>query len=173
MKRTLFEGRFLRLLDHDSWEFVERKNCTGIVIVIAVTEKKKVILIEQLRVPAGKKVIEFPAGLVNDRPNAKRETLKSAAFREFLEETGYRAKKMTELMSGPMNSGISSARVTFFRAEGLKKMHEGGGDPTESIMIHEVPLKKVDSWLKEIQKKGKAVDPKVYAGLYFLMRFFV
>ena len=44
MKRTLFEGKFLRLLDHNSWEFVERKNCTGIVIVLAMTEQKNLLL---------------------------------------------------------------------------------------------------------------------------------
>ncbi len=168
MKRTLFEGKYLRLLDHNSWEYVERKNCTGIVIILAVTEKKKVILIEQVRVPVGKKVIEFPAGLVNDRVAAKKETLKSAAIREFLEETGYQAKKMIQVMSGPINSGISSSAVTFFQAQGLKKIHAGGGDPTESITVYEVPLKGVDDWLTKMQKKGRAVDPKVFAGLYFL-----
>ncbi len=189
MKRTLFEGKYLRLLDHNSWEYVERKNCTGIVIILAVTEKDKVILIEQIRVPVGKRVIEFPAGLVNDRyverkrgqvqkqenvpvpfSKEKRETLKEAAFREFLEETGYQAKKMILLTNGPINSGISSSAVTFFQAQGLKKIHGGGGDHTEAITVYEVPLKEVDTWLQKMQKKGRAVDPKVYAGLYFLKK---
>ena len=48
------------------------------------------------------------------------------------------------------------------------KKGPGGGDETESIIVHEVSLQEVDLWLYEMEKKGYLVDPKVYAGLYFL-----
>ena len=50
----------------------------------------------------------------------------------------------------------------------MVKKGAGGGDKTESIKVHEVPLKEADLWLYEMEKKGLLVDPKVYVGLYFL-----
>jgi hypothetical protein len=35
-------------------------------------------------------------------------------------------------------------------------------------VVHEVPLEQVEFWLIEKQKEGFLVDPKIYAGLYFL-----
>ena len=61
-KKIIHEGRYLRLIHHDGWEYFERCNCTGIVIIVAKTSASKVILVEQFRLPVGRKVIEFPAG---------------------------------------------------------------------------------------------------------------
>jgi ADP-ribose pyrophosphatase len=63
---------------------------------------------------------------------------------------------------------LSSEIITFYQALGVVKKGPGGGDETESITVHEVPLKEADSWLLEMGKKGALVDPKVYVGLYFL-----
>lgn len=169
MKKTLFEGKYLKLFTHQDWEFVQRKNCTGIAIVVALTDENKVIFIEQYRVPIGKKVIELPGGLVNDdNPNCD-ESTETAARRELLEETGYEAAEITPLVKGPVNTGLSSDDVTFFRAKGLVKKGDGGGvDDYEDITVHEVPLKDARAWLMQMNEKGVAVDPKVYVGLYFL-----
>jgi ADP-ribose pyrophosphatase len=40
----------------------------------------------------------------------------------------------------------------------------------EDITVHEVPLAQVHSWLEAKAKSGVLVDPKVYAGLYFIGR---
>ena len=50
----------------------------------------------------------------------------------------------------------------------IEKKGPGGGDSTESIKVHEIPLGEVDDWLEKIKEKGILVDPKVFAGLYFL-----
>ena len=155
-------------MDDNSWEYVCRKNCSGIVAIVGMTEDKKVVLVEQPRPAVGKRVIEFPAGLVNDRPGKPKESFARAAKREFLEETGYAAGKMKFLMKGPVSPGLSGEAVDFYLASGLRKKHRGGGDETENITVHEVPLSGIETWLKKMQKKGKAVDPKIYAGLYFL-----
>ena len=167
-KKILFEGRFIRLIAEDGWEYVQRANCTGIVIMLAKTPKGRVIFVEQFRKPVAKRVIEFPAGLVNDTQGASEETLEEAARRELLEETGYQARRMKHLLSGPVSSGLSTDCLSFFLASGLKKVSEGGGDGTENITVHEVPLARVEMWLAAMRKKGKLVDPKVYAGIYLL-----
>ena len=168
---VLQEGRFLRLVCKNGWEYVERSNCSGIVIIIAMTNDKKVILTEQYRVPVGKRVVEFPAGLVNDHNKKEKESLTTAAKRELLEETGYRAKRWVRLTHGPSASGSSADNITLFLAQGLRKVAAGGGDETEAITLHEISLSKVPVWLREKQKKSVLVDPKVYAGLYFLQKY--
>lgn len=164
----LFKGKYLSLVQDAHWEYATRENCTGVAVIVPITEDKKVILVEQYRIPVKKNVIEFAAGLIGDTKEFSKETLEEGAKRELLEETGFEAKEMIHLTSGPPSSGLSSEIATFFKATGLKKVSKGGGDKTESIIVHEINLNEVDRWLKEEEKKGKLVDPKVYAGLYFL-----
>ena len=142
-KKVVHEGRYLRLIHQDGWEYFERCNCTGIVIIVAKTNARKVILVEQFRPPVGRKVIEFPAGLINDRQFKKKETLARAALRELFEETGYRAKGVRRLLIGPVSAGACSDLVTMVEAYGLRKAGAGGGDHTENITVHEVPLDRV------------------------------
>lgn len=167
----VYEGKYLRLLHKEGWEFVERNNCEGAVIIIGVTEEGKVLLVEQYRKPLGKKVIEFPAGLVNDLPGQRGEDWIEAAHREFLEETGYRAEKLQLLTKGPSSPGMSNEIIAQYLASGLKKVGKGGGDETESIRVYEIPLKEVSGWLRKKEAEGKLVDPKVFAGLYFIEQF--
>ncbi len=169
MKHTVvYKGKFLKVFTHKGWEFVKRNNCTGIVVIAPMTRDRKLIFVEQHRVPVGKNVIEFPAGLVGDLRHARKESMASAAERELLEETGYRAGKIQFMMEGPVSSGMSAQQMAFFCAVDLVKESEGGGDESENITVHAVPFSKADAWLKKMQRKGKLVDPKVYAGLYFL-----
>ncbi len=169
MKRVIhYEGKFKRFVSLDEWEFVERVNCWGVVAILALTDDRKVVLVEQHRVPVRKNVIEFPAGLVDGANGSAGETLQEAAKRELLEETGYVAKKMIFCTKGPISSASSSDVMTIFRAEGLRKVSKGGGDAVESITVHEVPIEKIDRWLEQKQKEGKLIDSRVYAGLYLL-----
>ena len=165
---TLFNGKFLKVVTRKGWEFVRRKDCSGIVVIAAMTAAKKVLFVEQHRIPLGKNVIELPAGLVGDLCHSRKESMATAAKRELLEETGYRARRMRFIMEGPVSSGMSSQQIAFYRAEGLTKEHEGGGDESEDIQVHEVPFQKAHAWLVTMQRQGLLVDPKVYAGLFFL-----
>src|SRR3989338_9769557 len=136
-----------------------------------MTADKRVVFVEQFRPPVKKRVVEFPAGLINDLKHISRETLLNGARRELLEETGYRAKRIKKLMTGPVSGGSSSDLVTVVLAADLKKVSEGGGDELEDIIVHEVVLSKVDAWLSQMKRKGKLVEPKIYAGLYFLNKY--
>jgi ADP-ribose pyrophosphatase len=168
----LFKGKYLDLLREDNWEYVKRTNCSGIVIIVAVTREGKILFVEQFRRPVKSHVIEFPAGLVNDIKSQNPETLEDAAKRELLEETGYAADHLSFLVEGPVSSGLSSEIITFYQAVNVVKKGQGGGDATESIVVHEVVLSEADVWLHRMEKQGYLVDPKVYAGLYFLKIYF-
>jgi ADP-ribose pyrophosphatase len=164
----LHSGKYLELICADEWEYVKRKHCKGVVVIVPVTKDGMVILVEQFRRPVEAQVIEWPAGLVDDKEAHSGETMEAAARRELFEETGYEADHLTLLAGGPVSSGLSAEIITFFKAVDVVKKGAGGGDATESIKVHEVPLKEVDLWLYEMGKKGFLVDPKIYVGLYFL-----
>ena len=40
----------------------------------------------------------------------------------------------------------------------------------EHITVHEVPEDEIDEWLEAQRAVGKAVDPRIYAGLYALQQ---
>lgn len=161
--RVLHEGEFLRLLRRRHWEYVERTNAHGVAVIVAITDKDELLLVEQYRWPLERPVIELPAGLVGDV--GEDETLLAAAQRELEEETGYRAARMSELASGPTTAGLSNEITTFCRASGLVRVGPGGGDDTETITVHPVPLAGLRGWL-DAQSMRAAVDPKLYAGLW-------
>ena len=50
----------------------------------------------------------------------------------------------------------------------LRRVSAGGGVATEDIAVHEAPLTEVGEWLEAKAKSGVLVDPKIYAGLYFI-----
>ncbi|MFP4473185.1 MAG: NUDIX hydrolase [Candidatus Omnitrophota bacterium] len=165
---VLAEGRFVRFIKKNGWEYIQRTNCTGIVVIVPVTDDGKVLLVRQYRAPVNGDVLEFPAGLVNDEAACGLESEKQAAERELLEETGYRAQEIVPVFSGPGGAGVSADILTFFIARGLVRENEGGGDETEKIAVHAVALAEVDQWLRERAQEGVMADPKIYAGLYWL-----
>ncbi|EKD26525.1 MAG: NUDIX hydrolase [uncultured bacterium] len=167
----LKDGQYLRLLKKGRWEFVERKGITGIVVIIAITHDNKIILTEQFRPPVNRNVIELPAGLVGDIPGEEHESLETAAKRELLEETGYKAGKLTQIFQGPPSAGLSKEIVTFFLATDLVKDGHGGGDETEDIIVHSVKVAEFDTWINNKINEDLLVDPKIYAGLYFSLQY--
>jgi len=166
VSETLFEGRFLRVKRKERWEYVERCKTSSIVAILAITEKQELILIEQFRVPVSRRVIEIPAGLAGDIEGKENESLTAAAKRELREETGYEAQRMEYLTEGPSSAGLSTEVISFFRAAELEKVCKGGGDKSENIQVHVVPLIGLNSWLESKLIDGCLVDYKVYAALY-------
>ena len=164
---TLYAGKYLSMVRRHTWEFVQRHNIAGIVGILAITDAGNMLFVEQHRIPLGKDVIEIPAGIAGDTDAFRHEDLATAAHRELEEETGYRAEKMTLLCSGATSSGLTDEIVTLYRATGLTKVGPGGGDHSENIRVHEIPLAQVPAWLASQQSAGKAIDLKVYSALFF------
>lgn len=167
---VLHEGRFIRMVRRDGWEYVEHPGIRGIVVIVAVTTERKLLLVEQLRRPVQRRVLELPAGMVGDRPGEEQEDFGRAAQRELREETGYEAAQLDLIMAGPYSPGRSSDFYTFYRASDLRKVSEGGGDEHEDIVVHEAPLAGIDCWLEEKAAGGLLIDPKIFVGLYFIQR---
>ncbi len=166
---TLYSGRFLNMVARGGWEFVERTNAAAVVAITAVTDSGELLLVEQFRPPVRADVIELPAGLVGDTRASKRETIQQAAQRELIEETGFEAGCWTLLTVGPSSAGLTSEQITFLLAEKLTKKTSGGGDSSESIVVHKVPIWSAAAWLEEASGRGRLIDYKIFVGLYFLL----
>jgi len=157
--QVLGEGRFVRLIKEESYEFVERKGCTGIVSIVAITEENELVFVEQYRAPLRCRTIELAAGLAGDEGD---ESLESAARRELLEETGYKASSLQFLFVGPSAGGITTAQVHYYLAPDVVKVHEGGGVADEDITVHVVPANAVHEWLQQQSTGEVMVDPKAF-----------
>jgi len=160
--RSLGRGRRLELIDRGGWEFVTRLTGSEVVGIVAWTEQDELLLVEQDRPAVGGRTIELPAGLVGDEPDlVGRDTIERAAARELLEETGCRARSFRRLWRGAASSGLTDEMVTVMVAEGLEKVHAGGGVGTEEIVVHAVPRGRLLGWLDEQQQGGLVIDVKV------------
>ena len=161
-----YRGRFLGLQEREGWEYAFRTNASGVVVLVPVTDTGELVLVEQHRTPVSGRVIELPAGLAGDTGN-RDENLETAAQRELIEETGYRAGFLDELLTCPSTPGMSDEIVTIFFAGGLERVGPGGGDGNEDITVHHVPLESATQWLETRMAEGIMVDPKIYAGLFW------
>ncbi len=166
--QTLYEGRWLTMRQRGHWEFVERNNPQGATIIVAVTPGDCVLFVEQYRVPIRQFTIEMPAGLIGDPGHTDDDSIAAAARRELIEETGYDCARVVPLHSGPSSAGMSTEMMHFVRALDLRKVGAGGGDASENIVVHEVPRDAAGEWLRAMAAKGYSIDPKLFAGLWFL-----
>ncbi len=164
----LYAGRFLNLVREGRWEYCERVRRTSAAMVFTITDQREIVLVEEFRPAIGRQSICFPAGLIGDEEVEDPET---AASRELMEETGFTAEEMTFLYDGPSSPGLTSEYLAFFLAVGLRRVSAGGGVQGEHITVHCVPFDQADDWLTRQRAVGKAVDPRIYAGLYEIGKY--
>lgn len=172
MARTKFEnlytGKHLQLLHRSGWEYADRTQGSGVVAVVALTTNQELVLTEQFRPPVQKKVIDLPAGLSGDLAGAETESGELAAQRELLEETGYAGSRFEFIFRGPTSAGMTTEMIDFYLVRDAGQVAVGGGDETESIKVHIVPMRKIGGWLKRKESSKTCIDPKVYAALGIL-----
>jgi ADP-ribose pyrophosphatase len=166
-RRLLAEGKYIRLVARGRWEWAERTNTSGAVVIVALTPDRRIVFIEEYRRPLDARVVELPAGLVGDEPGTDNENVVEAAKRELLEEAGCVSNNWQRLIEGPSSPGLTNERYTMYLALDAEKTGDGGGDDTEDIHVCLVPLSEAEAWLDDRRKHGLLVDPKVYAALYF------
>lgn len=165
--KSIYEGTHLSMIRSGRWEFVTRKTARLAVAIVAITDSREIILVEQHRPPVGRAVVELPAGLVGDIAGLEDESLLDAARRELEEETGYTARCWKQLGRGYSSPGLTDETIVLFLASELEKSGPGGGDESESIVIHNVRIDEVTGWLAE---NNHAADLKLLTGLYLLQQ---
>lgn len=106
----------------------------GGAVMAALTEDKKLVMVRQYRKPAGKVMLEVPAGKID-----KGEKPLEAAVRELKEETGYTASKVEFLTEFYPSVGYSEERLYLYLCTGLTP-GETCFDENEAIEIEEIDL---------------------------------
>lgn len=121
-EETLYEGKVinLKILDAEledgniaKREIVEHN---GGVCVISIDENNDVLMVKQFRMPFNKVLLEVPAGKLN-----KNEDIFEAAKREFNEETGYIANKLTYMGEFYPSVGFLTEKIHIYIGEDLVK----------------------------------------------------
>ena len=171
------DGKHVRFMRAGHWEYASRKDVTGIIALVPVTDDGKLVLVEQYRPPVGARVIELPAGLAGDGKH-RQETLEQAARRELEEETGYAAGSLEYAGGGASSAGLCDELISMFVARGLTKVAPNAAEQQDAetaaesarITVHEVPLADIVPFLAGQERQGTFVDLKIYAGLYFASR---
>ncbi len=128
----------------------------GSAVMMAVDEKKRILLVRQYRLPAGKELWELPAGRLDPG-----EKPLQAAKRELIEETGYRAKKWSKLASFWASPGYVEERMTIFLATGLTA---GEATPMDDERIEARWFKKKE--VAEMIREGRIEDGKTIIGFF-------
>lgn len=165
---VLHQGRFLRLVRNGRWEYTERLTPGGAAVIIAVTDARELVLVEQFRVPVNAPTIELPAGIIGDDAGFADESIIASAQRELLEETGFACRHARVVLSGPTAAGLTAEMTHMVLATGLTRQHAGGGVDDENITVHIVPLDTLGSWLDAARTRGCLIEPKVYAAPFFI-----
>ncbi|TDU30999.1 ADP-ribose pyrophosphatase [Panacagrimonas perspica] len=167
---TLHDGKFLKLQRDGRWEYVSRQRASGAGFIVAVTDARELVLVEQYRVPLHQRVIELPAGIIGDGETTEGESAETSALRELEEETGFVGTSTRALCHGPVAAGMTDEIGYFVQVFGLRRASEGGGVEGENITVHVVPLAEVETWLEQQAARGVLIDPRVFIALYFAGR---
>jgi 8-oxo-dGTP pyrophosphatase MutT (NUDIX family) len=176
--KTLWEGSFIKTVlvtyrdrrgTERQWEAVDRVNCSGVVVVIPVTENDELLLIRQYRPILDNYVIELPAGLVGPG-----EDNVSAGRRELIEETGHDSDRIIQLTGGVMSTGINAEKWEVLLAlqtrEAPKEVLEAHKpDESEDIEVIKAPFSSPYDTIESFVTKGDLADLRIF-GLVELAR---
>jgi len=138
-------------------EIVEHR---GAVVIVALDNQHRVLLVRQYRAGAGRETLEIPAGTLEEG-----EDPALCATRELKEETGYSAAQWEPMGSFFSSPGFCTEKMHLFLA---RQLTDGTAAPEEdeSITAEWMPLAKA---LDAIER-GKIADGKTMVGLLRVWR---
>ncbi len=146
---TLFEGHFIRL-EQATVELPDGKQTQrdiirhpGAVAILPILDHK-VLMVRQYRVAVAQAFWEIPAGKLEPDEN-----LMACAHRELIEETGYRAEKLTELRRFYLTPGFCDEEMFLYQAEGLIEDHSLQQDEDEFLEVNAFGLDEMSNLLDQ------------------------
>ena len=157
-KIKLFTGIYLikkKILKNQIYYFLK----TPKISIMISKVNNKFLVVSQNRIPIGKKLFEFPGGIVD-----KGQSAKKSAYKELFEETGYRSintpKKIITLYPDP---GRLDCSYEFFFTNKLEKLSR----PEKGINVHLFTEKKI---LKLIKNRKFAHACHVAAFYFYISK---
>jgi ADP-ribose pyrophosphatase len=156
---TPWAGKWITVRRQGKWEYVARARGIRAVVIVAIDDDGHVLLVDQYRVPMGKRCIELPAGLVGDEDEG--DTIEAAARRELAEETGHACDRVEVLGEFYSSPGMVSESFTLVRTHGLTRIGDGGGVDGEDIIVRRVPVADLPDFVADCRARGMGVDVKM------------
>jgi ADP-ribose pyrophosphatase len=127
------------------------------VVLVAVPEPGRVILVRQYRYAVNRDLWELPAGSVDEG-----ETPEHAASRECHEEVGLVPSTIVRLSALYPTPGYCDEEMVYFRLAGLERPREQAAvDEDEDIDVATFELREA----REMIRRGEIVDMKTIVGL--------
>jgi ADP-ribose pyrophosphatase len=141
----------------------------GAVAIVAVDPEDRVLLVRQYRHPAGRVLLEIPAGTLDRDPTTgATEDPDDAARRELEEETGCRAARWEQLADFWTAPGFATERMFLYLATELTPAGDGrlSLDEDEALELVRLP------WREAVAaaERGEVRDAKSLVGLLWLAR---
>ncbi len=133
----------------------------GSVVVLPILPDGRILLIQQYRYATRQYLWELVAGRIDSG-----ESVRQAAARELIEETGYRAKGFRVFLDVFPTPGFLEERMYILLAENLTA---GEAQPEEDERITAKAFTRAD--LEEMIRKNVLRDAKTIAGLLYYFRF--
>jgi len=190
LNNSLYQTKFLELKSTKSpngqsdWIYAHRPNTKqsqsdAVVIapIIHENDGDSILFLETRRPPIyaegkAETCIELPAGLVGDEKTG--ESIKEAALKEILEETGLMPDKVNvSIKNSASSAGCVSETVAFAEAHisNPNMVQESVSDNGVIIKKHKVPVNEVNQWLKKQSDAGKSISSQALAALYCAQAF--
>jgi len=133
----------------------------GSVVVLPVLPEGRILLVRQYRHATRQFLWELVAGRIDGG-----ETVRQAAARELIEETGYRAQQFRIFLDVFPTPGFLEERMYILLATGLTL---GTAEPEEDEQITAKAFTRHK--LEKMIERGKLHDAKTIAGLLYYFRF--
>lgn len=160
--KRIFEGKVINLridtvrLPNGKEAEREIVEHPGAVAIVPILSDGRVIMVRQYRHPAGKILLEIPAGKLD-----KGEDPEHCALRELEEETGYYCQELRHLTSTWTTPGFSNEMIHIYSATNLEATSQKL-DEDEFLSIEIYTPEDVRCLIRD----GTICDSKTLVGLY-------
>ena len=157
--RTVYDGKLFDVVI-ERWGEHEREivQHPGAVAIVAVDAEERVVLVRQLREPARRKLLEVPAGTLDEG-----EEPEACARRELEEETGLTGGTWQRGPSFWTTPGFCTELMHVFFAEGVVE-GEQRQEADEEIELVRIPLADLAARIDELE------DAKTIAAVLLYLR---
>jgi ADP-ribose pyrophosphatase len=137
----------------------------GAVAIVAIQDGH-VLMVHQYRSPAGRVLLEIPAGTLERGQDGTTEDPALAAARELGEETGYAAATWRHLAGFYTAPGFAEEYMHLFLATDLTPIDGHVPDEDERLELERAPWRDAVRWATD----GTIADAKSMVGLLWLDR---